>query len=70
MNTTHIKNDFYGYSATIKHKGEMPALSTVKKHLRAAKPKGCISYTKIISDDGHMMAIEDSGRGEELIWIN
>ena len=70
MNTTHIKNDYHGYNASIQHKGDMPALATVERHLRAAKPKGCTSHTNIISDDGQVMAIEDCGRGKELIWLN
>lgn len=70
MNKTTIKNDFTGYEATINHKGDMPALSTVKKHLRAAKASDCQSVTKIYADDGQQMEIIDRGHGEELVWVN
>lgn len=72
MNQTTISNDFTGYSKTINHKGEMPAISTVKKHLRAAKASECQSVTKITQQDGDrtiQFDIVDTGNGERLVCL-
>lgn len=70
MNTTSIRNSFTGYSATIRHTGDLPAVSTVKKHLRKAKAGDCKSETKITSDDGQRIKLVDMGKGEELIFAD
>jgi len=62
---TTITNKFHGYSATIRTNGK-PAIATIKKHLRAAKPGDCGSITRI-EIDGVRHWIGDIGRGEELI---
>jgi hypothetical protein len=63
--TTTIANQFHGYSATIRTNGT-PAISTIKKHLRAAKPSECGSITRI-EIDGVQHWIGDIGRGDQLI---
>lgn len=65
MTTTTITNSFTGYSATITTKND-PAISTVKKHLRAAKAHDCKSET-IIRVNGIRCAIINRGRGDELL---
>jgi len=65
MTTTEISNSFTGYEATIRTKG-LPAISTLRKHLRKAKASDCISAT-IIKVDGAIMEIVDSGRGDQLV---
>ena len=72
MNQTTIRNAFTGYESTINHAGEMPAISTVKKHLRAAKAGDCLSATKITQRDGDrtiQLDIIDTGNGERLVHI-
>jgi hypothetical protein len=64
MKTT-ITNKFHAYSATIRT-SDMPAISTLKKHLRKAKPTDCGSITEI-HIDGIRYWIGDIGRGEQLI---
>jgi hypothetical protein len=54
---TLISNSFTGYSATIRTKSQMPAVSTIRKHLRAAKASDCQSTTTIFID----------GAGYELV---
>jgi hypothetical protein len=72
MNTTHIKNKFTGYEANIFHKGELPAISTVEKHLRRAKSSECISHTEIFQIDGgrrFLIELVDRGNGKELLYV-
>ncbi|HRW57946.1 MAG TPA: hypothetical protein P5185_09330 [Oscillospiraceae bacterium] len=61
---TIIYNSFTGYRATIRTNG-MPAVSTVKRHLRKAKASDCMSVT-IIEIDGIRHDLIDLGRGEQL----
>ena len=37
MNQTIVRNKKTGYEHSIFHKGEFPAISTIKKHLRLSK---------------------------------
>ena len=70
--TTQITNSFTGYSATIRHKGEMPAISTVRKHLRAAKASDCQSTTMVTQQSGGQtlrLEIVDFGNGPKLQYI-
>ena len=77
MNQTIIRNDFTGYSETIKHKGQKPASSTVKKHLRAAKASDCQSITRVEQTfkeaEGQnrtvILEIIDTGNGERLEYV-
>lgn len=62
---TLIINDFTCYRATIRTVG-LPAVSTIKKHLRRAKATDCESTTRIICDDVYM-DLTDIGRGLELM---
>lgn len=54
MKITRITNDFTGYDATIRTK-DIPAVSTIKKHLRNSKARDCKSITRMrtnCEDDG------------------
>jgi hypothetical protein len=68
-NTTTISNSFTGHSATIRHTGDLPAVSTVKKHIRKSKASGCRSETKITSD-GQRVVMRNIGKGDELFFVN
>ena len=78
-NKTIIRNEFTGYRATITHKGKKPAVSTVKKHLRAAKARDCQSITRVEQtfdaiEEGQMprtviLEIIDTGNGERLEYV-
>ena len=61
---TIISNSFTGYSKTIRTNGK-PAVSTIKRHLTAAKANGCQSTT-IIEIDGVRHDLIDLGGGEQL----
>lgn len=67
MTTTTITNSFTGYSATIRTNG-LPAVSTIKKHLRNSKASDCCSVT-LITIDGIRHELADLGRGKELVSI-
>jgi len=69
-NTTIISNSFTGYIATIRHIGDLPAVSTVKKHIRKSKAKECTSETRIRSDDGQRIVMGNLGKGDELFFVN
>lgn len=49
MQTTTITNQFTGYCKTIRTEG-LPAVSTLKKHMRASKASDCKSYTRILTN--------------------
>ena len=61
---TTISNSFTGYLATIRTNGK-PAVSTVQKHLRAAKAIDCQSVT-MIEIDGIRHDLIDLGNGLAL----
>jgi hypothetical protein len=65
MTTTEITNGFTGYEATIYTK-DMPAISTIKKHLRESKASDCQSVT-IIEIDGIRYDLMDHGNGVNLV---
>ena len=72
MNETTISNQYTGYHKTIRHKNLFPAVSTVKKHLRAAKASDCKSWTKITQQDGKRtiyLDIVDTGHGECIGYL-
>jgi hypothetical protein len=66
MNTT-ITNSFTGYSTTITTKS-LPAVSTIKRHIRASKASHCKSAT-LIHIDGIRHAIIERGNGPELLAV-
>ena len=66
MNTTTIKNDFTGYEATIRHQGAFPAVSTVKKHMRASKASDCTSWTRMFQGSKEIELI-DTGNGLRFV---
>jgi hypothetical protein len=66
MSITIINNSFTGYKATIRAAADYPSVSTIKKHLRKAKGKDCLSVTTIYCD-GEGMDLVDMGRGLELV---
>jgi hypothetical protein len=71
MNTYTISNSFTGYSATIRIRGEnLPSISTLRRHFRAAKASDCKSST-ICRDDqtGERVAIVDMGHGPEVMRV-
>jgi len=65
MTTTIINNSFTGYTATIRTAG-LPAVSTIRRHLRAAKAGDCRSVTTIYCD-GDGMELVNFGDGPELV---
>jgi hypothetical protein len=36
-----FRNQFHRYEATIRHRGEVPAYSTISRHIRASRPSNC-----------------------------
>ena len=63
--TTTISNSFTGYNATIRTNG-LPAVATVRKHIRKAKASDCLSVT-LIEIDGIRHDLHDLGDGLVLI---
>ena len=61
MIVTTVKNNFTGYSATLRTK-EIPAAATLRKHVRNAKGKGCMSATCIFTN------VQEDGIGDEVIY--
>jgi len=49
-NQTIVRNKFTGYEHSISHKGEFPAISTMRHHLLRSKAEGCCSETVFIRD--------------------
>lgn len=47
QNITVVSNSFTNYRSEIKHAGDHPSASTLMKHIRRAKAKGCKSDTQI-----------------------
>jgi len=69
MNTYIIENKFTGYRAEIKT-ACVPAVATLKKHLRAAKARDCRSTTTITNaKTGDRYEIADMGRGEKVLRL-
>ena len=67
MTTTTISNSFTGYNATIRTNG-LPAVATVRKHIRKAKASDCQSVT-LIEIDGIRHELHDLGDGLALIQL-
>jgi hypothetical protein len=55
--TSTFKNEFHRYEKTIRHRGDVPALSTIRRHIRAARPNDCRSPYTITREDGATVAI-------------
>ena len=62
---TTISNSFTGYEAMIRTAG-LPAVSTIRKHLRASRASDCQSTTAI-ECDGVPHDLVDRGHGLELV---
>ena len=62
---TTISNSFTGYSATIRTNG-LPAVATVRKHVRKSRASDCRSIT-IVEIDGIRHDLIDLGYGLTLI---
>ena len=62
---TTISNSFTGYSATIRTNG-LPAVATVRKHIRKSRASDCQSVT-LIAIDGIRHDLIDLGDGLVLI---
>ena len=64
---TTIINSFTGYNATIRTNG-LPAVATIRKHIRKSKSSDCRSVT-LISIEGDRYELRDLGRGLTLIQL-
>lgn len=65
MNTSTFRNEFHRYSRTIRHRGDVPAYSTIARHIRASRPSDCRSTWTLIRDDGvQLIAIPAFAYGE------
>jgi len=65
MNTSTFRNEFHRYTRTIRHRGDVPAYSTIARHIRASRPSDCRSTWKLIRDDGvQLIAIPAYAYGE------
>jgi hypothetical protein len=63
--TSIFRNDFHRYEKTIRHSGDVPAYSTIAKHIRASRPKDCHSTWKLTREDGtQLIAIPAYSYGE------
>ena len=69
MNQTIVSNSFTGYNKTIRHKEGFPAVSTLRKHLRAAKAKDCRSETQILlsEENGRTLQLDIVDNRVEII---
>lgn len=61
-----VENKFTGYRAVIMPHRQMPAASTIRRHLRRAKAKDCCSITTITDMNGARYEAADLGDGLEL----
>jgi hypothetical protein len=60
-----FRNSFRRYEATIRHRGEVPAYSTLLRHIRASRPSDCKSTWRLIREDGvRLIAIPAQAFGE------
>lgn len=60
-----FKNSFHRYEKTIRHSGDVPAYSTIAKHIRASRPSDCHSTWTLTRDDGiQIIAIPAQCYGE------
>lgn len=57
MKTTIVRNDFTGYSRTIRHKGETPSVKTIRRHTQQSKARDCKSLTRFYTEDGREVAL-------------
>lgn len=65
MPTSTFRNDFHWYVSTIRHRGDVPAYSTIARHIRASRPRDCQSTWKLIRDDGvQLIAVPAYAYGE------
>ena len=65
MTTSTFRNEFHRYEKTIRHSGDVPAYSTIAKHIRASRPSDCRSTWKLTRDDGvQLIAIPAHSYGE------
>jgi hypothetical protein len=63
--TSTFRNQFHGYKATIRHRSEVPAYSTLRRHIRASRPSDCKSTWTLIRSDGvRLIAIPAQAYGE------
>ena len=68
MHKFTVENKFTGYRRVIFTYSEVPALATIKQHIRASKAEGCTSHTIIRNEDGDRLEVVDMGRGEEVVF--
>jgi hypothetical protein len=65
MNTSTFRNEFHRYTRTIRHRGDVPAYSTIARHIRASRPRDCRSTWTLTRDDGvQLIAIPAHSYGE------
>jgi hypothetical protein len=63
--TSTFRNSFHRYEATIRHRSEVPAYSTLRRHIRASRPSECKSTWTLIRSDGvRLIAIPAQCYGE------
>jgi hypothetical protein len=65
MRSSTFRNEFHRYEKTIRHSGDVPAYSTIAKHIRASRPRDCRSTWSLIRDDGvRLIAVPAHAYGE------
>jgi hypothetical protein len=63
--TSTFRNEFHRYEKTIRHSGDVPAYSTIAKHIRASRPSDCCSTWTLTREDGvRLIAIPAHCYGE------
>lgn len=74
MTTSTFRNQFHRYEKTIRHRGDVPAYSTIARHIRASRPSDCQSYWTLTREDGaQLIAIPaqcyGEGNGSKIIAL-
>lgn len=69
MTTSTFRNQFHRYEKTIRHRGDVPAYSTVARHIRASRPSDCISPWSLTRDDGADLIVMPDRDGPRIIAL-
>lgn len=70
--TSTFTNSFHNYQKKIRHRGEVPSYSTIARHIRASRPRDCISSYNLIREDGAKLIVvwarnPDGSYGHEIV---
>lgn len=55
--TSIFRNQFHRYEKTIRHRADVPAYTTIAKHIRASRPSDCRSTWTLIREDGAQLIV-------------